>query len=65
MRDVSDGRYLLLIQLQIPSFNITEGHNGYDEVSAVEFCVKLAEDMMDGDYGDGGGVGGGKGRGIW
>ena len=46
-----------MTELQIPSFDITEGHNVYDDVADFKFYAKLAEDLRDGDYEDGGGVG--------
>ena len=38
-------------------FDITEGHNLYEKIDAVVLFIKLAEDLRDGNYGNGGGVG--------
>ena len=51
-------------ELRILLFHIAEGEGNkvYNDVTDVEFCVKLAEDLRDGDYGDGDGVGGRRDR---
>jgi len=41
MTAVEQGKRLLFVDLLLPSYDITQGYNMYDDVSAVEFCIEL------------------------
>ena len=42
---VADGNRLLMVDIRLPSFEISQGPNIYDEVAAVEFCTLLADKL--------------------
>lgn len=42
---VDNGESLFFVDLLLPSYDISQGTNMYDEVLAVEFCIALAKSM--------------------
>ena len=36
---------ILMIDILLPTYDVTEGENLYDEVLAAEFCIALAKSM--------------------
>jgi len=43
-----DGRSVMLIELLLPSYDITQGELYYDEILAAKFCIQLAKSLQKG-----------------
>ena len=42
---LSRNKKLLQVDIRLPSFDVTQGPNIYDEISSVEFCCQLADNL--------------------